>query len=227
MFFDNKSVYSSSNNSLTRDYIEHVNSDLVYFKKLLYSAGNKYFVLWPEKVDHASSKIYSKYNYGGGAHLLIESDSYIEFFWFCSDANNKFIQDFYIRQNKAVINFVKDFICENKSLLMENNIRNTCTCPDGINFSGLAKTKSVIKEDNNKIRNLSRLSKTNSVPSFSKQEYCCLELLARGRTMKEIGRVLRISPRTVESYVESIKNKIGCNFKSQILDTFYKNHFNA
>jgi DNA-binding CsgD family transcriptional regulator len=50
-----------------------------------------------------------------------------------------------------------------------------------------------------------------------KQEYC-LFLLIRGKTVKEIAKVLSISPRTVESHIEALKIKLRCRSKSEIIE---------
>jgi DNA-binding CsgD family transcriptional regulator len=58
------------------------------------------------------------------------------------------------------------------------------------------------------------------------QEFKCLAWLSRGKTVKEIGRILRLSPRTVESYIENIKYKIRVGSRSQLIDIFDLNFYN-
>lgn len=58
---------------------------------------------------------------------------------------------------------------------------------------------------------------------LSSRELQVAFLICRGRTYKEIGKMLNLSPKTVENYVENIKNKLGCSFKSDIIDFFEKN----
>lgn len=45
----------------------------------------------------------------------------------------------------------------------------------------------------------------------------CVFLLIRGKTAKEIASLLSLSKRTVESYIENIKNKMNCQNKAEIL----------
>lgn len=49
------------------------------------------------------------------------------------------------------------------------------------------------------------------------REKDCLFYLLRGRTMKQIAECLAIGPRTVESYLENMKAKLGCNKKSELI----------
>jgi DNA-binding CsgD family transcriptional regulator len=57
---------------------------------------------------------------------------------------------------------------------------------------------------------------------FSKRESECLVALAKGKTYKQIAQQLNISPRTVESHINSIKRRSGCHFKSQIIDLIWE-----
>ncbi|MBL7480003.1 helix-turn-helix transcriptional regulator [Legionella bononiensis] len=52
---------------------------------------------------------------------------------------------------------------------------------------------------------------------LTNREYECVFLLIRGKSAKEIGTLLSLSKRTVESYIEHIKNKMDCKNKAEIL----------
>ncbi len=54
--------------------------------------------------------------------------------------------------------------------------------------------------------------------NLTHRETECLFLLIRGKTAKEIGNFLTISPRTVEVYVENIKKKMCANSRSDVID---------
>lgn len=53
--------------------------------------------------------------------------------------------------------------------------------------------------------------------ALSKRERACLELYREGLTAAQTGERLGLSPRTVESYFESIKSKLGCDSKRELL----------
>ena len=53
---------------------------------------------------------------------------------------------------------------------------------------------------------------------LTQRETECLFLLIRGKSAKEIARFLKISPRTVEVYIENIKLKMKISSRSQIVD---------
>lgn len=52
---------------------------------------------------------------------------------------------------------------------------------------------------------------------LTNRECECVFLLVRGKSAREIGVLLSLSKRTVESYIENIKNKMHCQNKSEVL----------
>ncbi|MFA6303676.1 MAG: LuxR C-terminal-related transcriptional regulator [Legionella sp.] len=53
---------------------------------------------------------------------------------------------------------------------------------------------------------------------LSTREQQCLFYYVQGRTSKEIGKLLYLSNRTIESYLESLKFKLGLSSKSELID---------
>lgn len=55
------------------------------------------------------------------------------------------------------------------------------------------------------------------VVSLSDREIECLQQLLHGKTAMEIGQFLHLSPRTVESYLENLKEKLSCHSKRELV----------
>ena len=53
--------------------------------------------------------------------------------------------------------------------------------------------------------------------ALTNRECECVFLLIRGKSAKEIGALLSLSTRTIESYIEHIKNKMDCKNKAELL----------
>ena len=51
---------------------------------------------------------------------------------------------------------------------------------------------------------------------LARREFECLFYLLRGRSIKMIGKILDLSPRTVESYLNKVKAKLGCTSKDDV-----------
>ncbi len=52
---------------------------------------------------------------------------------------------------------------------------------------------------------------------FSARELQCIEFIMQGKSIKEIAKVLSLSPRTVEHYIENIKNKANVRTKAELM----------
>jgi DNA-binding CsgD family transcriptional regulator len=46
----------------------------------------------------------------------------------------------------------------------------------------------------------------------------CLFFTLRGKTCKEIGKILNLSPRTIECYMEELKAKFNCKTRNELID---------
>lgn len=53
---------------------------------------------------------------------------------------------------------------------------------------------------------------------LSFQEQRCLDLYKQGKSAQATGEILGLSQRTVESYFDNIKNKLGCSSKAELLE---------
>lgn len=61
---------------------------------------------------------------------------------------------------------------------------------------------------------------------LSKRETECLFYLLDGCTAKEIAAPLKLSHRTVERYIENMKNKLGCSTVSELIVKVLQNEIN-
>ncbi|HAT1973098.1 LuxR C-terminal-related transcriptional regulator [Legionella pneumophila serogroup 1] len=61
------------------------------------------------------------------------------------------------------------------------------------------------------------LNDNKNIYGLTDREQECVFLLIRGKSAKEIGALLSLSKRTIESYIENIKNKMDCRNKAEIL----------
>ncbi|WED43517.1 response regulator transcription factor [Legionella cardiaca] len=52
---------------------------------------------------------------------------------------------------------------------------------------------------------------------LSKRQLDCLRHYAEGYTSRKIGDILDLSPRTVEHYLEAVKNKLNCSTRAELV----------
>lgn len=78
------------------------------------------------------------------------------------------------------------------------------------------------KKNNN---NVWLLSEDYPNMNLSARQQQCLFYTIQGKTAKEIGAILNLSPRTIESYIEQIKNVLNCYSKSALVEKAFAEGF--
>jgi len=61
--------------------------------------------------------------------------------------------------------------------------------------------------------------------NLTHREHTCLFYLLRGKSAKMIGKVLNLSPRTIEDYIFSLKIKFCCQTKSELIEKAINNGY--
>jgi len=103
-------------------------------------------------------------------------------------------------------------------------IGSICQCTE-VQSAGFAKICSVLAKSDKKLRSTNNDKERSYLVGIFPQEKClssreldCMFYILRGKSAKEIGKILEISHRTVDSYIENIKNKLGQYNRSALVD---------
>lgn len=91
--------------------------------------------------------------------------------------------------------------------------------------------QSLENKNNEKILDFLRKTQLKKLPvygqdhltHFTQRQEECLYYLSEHYTIKEIAQLLELSPRSVETYVQTVKNKIGVSSKSDLLKFVERN----
>lgn len=160
-----------------------------------------------KKILHESLKL----EYG---FIIIQNvGDAIECFYFDCFIKDKINPNKFFTHLDLIKKFIKYFKREAKSMLIEMR-------KDGFNMKQ-AKGPAFYKIDPsdplaNKDPNVDRFLKI--IAPLSKRERQCLQLFKEGKSAQSTGAILGISQRTVESYFDNIKNKLGCYSKADLLE---------
>ena len=86
-----------------------------------------------------------------------------------------------------------------------------------LNKVGIALTRTNYKRTENRLNSLTLSAEGYETHNISKRESECLFYILRGKTAKEIAKILHLSPRTVEEYTENLKFKFCCQTKTELV----------
>lgn len=135
-------------------------------------------------------------------------------------------------QNQVVIQEHKEFVVHKKENELVIESGHAMQFFNKINYKNsyllLVTIKAPTYDDKGKINGVfgisqiistSTIKETSPHHKISDRERQCIFHLVKGKTTTQIAESLGLSQRTVESYLDNIKNKLGCNSKSMLIDT--------
>lgn len=140
-----------------------------------------------------------------------------EWYFFATSAQNTSIYNTYITKINSIYKFIKYFNNEAKPILHENldyQIDIASIKSERFHHSNIIELSSPTLSLDEKISDL----------NISARESDCLKLVLAGKTIKETAKMLTISPRTVEDYLNRLKKKLGLKYKRELFDLFQKNN---
>ena len=192
-----------------------------------YSKSRQGYIFWP--VESISQDMFLSLNYEfniwHGFTIYYKTQDYLEKFSFAFDKNSGEKMNFYINNLFLLESFCSYFRTAAKDIIDCSDKSRLAIFQNGIQQTLFLREEDIIQSANSKFLNFLQMHQLNKLAGikFSKREFECIKSLAHGKTTKEIAQRLNLSPRTIASYIENIKNKTGYSFKSQIVDLFWNN----
>lgn len=157
---------------------------------------------------------------------------YVEWYSFGADINNTKINNFYVNHFDTIINFVNSFKDQAKDIIKKISVMPTLGFPlprdDQKIFLNDAARKVLWKDpiliEINKNYQPKRYEFfiNNMKVILTLQEYKCLQALLSGLTAKQIAKQLKLSARTVETYLNNIRHKSQAADRQQLI-SFFRN----
>ncbi len=199
--------------------------------------GHSRYMVWDNDENHRKDSLLtvarSDYNIDHGFTVITAYEGYIEFQYFASTRENQAINNFYVN-NLDILNSFGAFFRERASKIIHAAEKEKIIFPGHKVFW--------LEEDNNTGKfhqnayfktlreyEVSRyyLSGKHRNIYLTKREAQCLTALIDGLTAKETARLLKISHRTVHIYLESVKQKLGCQRRSELVTKAHESGFRS
>lgn len=221
MYKDGSRVYLST----SPEWIEHFYSNHFMQCSDYNSFLGKKLMLWkhwPYKDDKYSKLIHSAQKNLGVDNGIIANYSnseYIDSFEFRGFISDHEINHRHLSNIDIIEKYIIYFKIHAAELITQAH-QYKVVIPVNISISSLNNYEVILpKLKHNVFHELKdiRLVCNENNATFTKRETECIFLMILGKTTKEIAKEMNISPRTIEDNINSIKFKLGCSFKSQIV----------
>ncbi len=214
VFDDGSFINLSSDHNWLVDRIEKIpNNGNCFHKPLCDATEDKAtFYLWDNNAKDPVLDLMKAYNISNGISAYKRKGSSVEAWSFGATNQDTFAGNFYINNMEFLKSFINHFNIAGAQLV--DSAKRAF-------FTDSAMVKP-FKNDNESINSFALNPFGSKNIHLSQREFQCLKLISKGRTAKEIAIDLHISPRTVETYIHSIKTKLGVNTKSQASDFFWQ-----
>jgi LuxR family quorum-sensing system transcriptional regulator SolR len=196
MYFDGSVIRLSTDRAWTEHYFkkDYLNKSTVppsYLEKPL-----NYFIWLLDDCPELLLDAATNFNTSNGISIAKRHEDSIEYFCFATTTHNTaIINNFYINNLDVLQNYCAYFN-ERAQNLLNFADKNRLVITSSID-QGTSRHPSSIK--------------------LSDRQLDCAYLLLKGMSYKQIGSVLNLSPRTVETHLAYLKTKLNCHNKTELI----------
>jgi len=158
-------------------------------------------------------------NMDTGVMLIQKTGAGVEFFGFAANKKTSSLDKLYTNRPYLLKSFGSHFKKELSSILFQMKQESSSLLDlKGNDFLCKETISPEISQESHLayLKEIGMRREIEMALLLSMRERQCLKLLLEGKSAKETAVILRLSPRTVESYFENIKDKLSCWTKHEI-----------
>ncbi len=189
--------------------------------RLNYLNNTFYYSL--KRANPQADELAKTYGIGSKFALINKQNEFIECFCFAS-RTMKDLTQFYFSHWDCLTTFKHYFLDKAKSLIEEAEKTKISLAPYLTPITNINETDPPALHGDHLHQVLQprhyHILHQGKRTIITAREFHCLKHLAQGRTLKETGKILEISPRTAEDYLNRLKNKLAIYTKSQLIDLY-------
>jgi DNA-binding CsgD family transcriptional regulator len=167
-------------------------------------AKQSYMFLWEPNLPTEPVKLAKEFNIHNGITFVERHANFYDMMAFASPEVNHTATDTYLNNIDRMQNFILGFKRDQAKLIQQ-----------------LDKHRIYPKKSQQEHLNLNKMLLEGN-KAITMQESACLRLLTQGLTYKNIAKILNISPRTVETYLNRIKCRYNINCKHELIALYQK-----
>jgi DNA-binding CsgD family transcriptional regulator len=221
LFFNNL-----TNDEFAKKYIEIKALDSQFIDGLRAAPlGGPYFYLLSTTTNNLQPimSLYYEYDIWHGFILGYRMKEYCDIFTYAFNRKSNDKTQFFCQNSHLLVKFSNHFLNQAADFIDVNDRRRVAVFSQRFDFS--------YAEDQNKNKFLSIVKDGISLKNangnlvhLSKQEAICLKFYTSNKTAKEIAQILDLSPRTIEYYINNIKEKAGIHYKTDLIKLTTKSY---
>jgi DNA-binding CsgD family transcriptional regulator len=212
----------------TKKFFETIPKSDPHFIKAIQQApyGEPCFFLWPTASENLTPimSLLDAYDLWHGFQITFRRQEFCEMFSFTFNKSSGNKADFYFSNINILLKFINFFKNNAGELIDTKDKRKLAIFPEKFdtNFIENQHIKDMLVDFE---RNITLKSYNGNIVHLTSRESECLRLMVKNKTCKEISNILNISTRTVELHVANIKQKLGINYKNQLLEIYFNNYY--
>lgn len=166
-----------------------------------HESKHSYWFLWDEELPAVPVQLVrERLKLFHGVTLVRRAKDYYDMIAFALPDAHRNIGSFYLNKYQVMEQFIQMFEKESQDLI-RGITEQPIIVPAPYRDSNYHK----ICLKNGRIE----ITSPNGLVHITAQELTCLRLLLQGQTYKQIAAIMRVSPRTVETYIKRIKERSG------------------
>ncbi len=192
-------------------YLNNMLADHMYVRSdVSLWSNNPNNIIWKEGVDY--------FGFGNGVTITEKNESYKDVCCFYANYNDYHMSDFYLGNIDLLKKFIAYFKVKASDIIAEGEKERLVVpqryleIPQSVGNPGIQFSRhdflSAVDEHYRRVAISQKLSA---------REIQCVLLCATGKSAKQIGSTLCISPRTVETHLNKAKIKLGCINLSELI----------
>lgn len=178
-------------------WVDYFNNDLYRFSTYAnkYQELNSAFYMW-DHLPYSPPEIYEwsrqKFNISHGLSIIQQQGDFCDSFVFATKNGTHLVNNFYLNYRNNFIDFMDSFYDKMAEDLIELE-NHTFSLPEDTVY---------VSPNHEKL---------------TPRQRDCLNLLGRGFSAKEIAKMLNLSPRTVETHLDHLREKFNAKNRAQLL----------
>jgi DNA-binding CsgD family transcriptional regulator len=210
-----------------KKYIENIRKLDPFLVKTIRQVplNTPYFMLWPTKYIKLPPvvSLYKENNIWHGFYIIYNQKEYCEIFTFAFNTQAEAKEQFYFQNSNLLVKFTHYFRNKAADILDDRDKSKIALFSEKFDFS-------YVEDSNKKLfleeidTNLVLRGMNGNLVNLTNRESEALKLLVKNKTMKEVAQLLDLSPRTVETYINNLKLKLGVSYKNQLIEIFNLKH---